>query len=134
MWGKCGNKIFVNHLQKTYYHDNQVHHQNPGRPLRARSTNTVNGMLKKIRTLLNWCVSKGYLDKSPFDNYHIGGELYGTPVSMTMNAIAREIIRPVKDPALVASLTGHHEGSRAFSRYRAIDTTVKKELVKILEK
>lgn len=39
----------------------------------------------------------------------------------------------VKDPALVASLTGHAEGSKAFSRYRDIDATLKRELVEMLD-
>ena len=39
----------------------------------------------------------------------------------------------VKDPNLVSALTGHVEGSRAFSRYRTIDIDMKKDLVKILE-
>ena len=34
---------------------------------------------------------------------------------------------------LVSALTGHVEGSRAFSRYRTIDIDMKKDLVKILE-
>jgi len=38
-----------------------------------------------------------------------------------------------KDPNIVASLSGHKEGSRAFARYRDIDDTIKIEAVKILE-
>lgn len=34
----------------------------------------------------------------------------------------------VKDPALVASLSGHTDGSRAFARYREIDMEMKQEL------
>ena len=40
----------------------------------------------------------------------------------------------VKDPALVASLTGHVEGSQAFSRYRDIDENIKLELVEMLDR
>ncbi len=261
--------------EREYLSTCPAHVRDLSRPVRERSVNTVNCMLRKIRALLNWCVSRGYLEKSPFDSYHIGGELYGTPVCMTndevlklyhhefdspslsqqrdvfvfqcnigcrvsdlmrltaanvsngcisyipqktmrtnvrtvtvpMNAIARAIFRKyadakpdgrervlpcisvqkyntaikhmlrkagitrpvtvldpltrteksipicdmasshmarrtfinniyrkVKDPELVASLTGHSEGSRAFSRYRVIDTSMKKELVRILEK
>lgn len=239
---------------------------------RPRGRNTINDLFKKLRAIFNWCVNEGYLKNSPFDNYHITQELYGTPVCLTgeeikiiahkdlgskkrlaeqrdvfifqcnvgcrvsdlkrlkksdidngmvsfipsktikenprtvvvpLNTIAREIIdryanlpqeellpfisvpryndniknvlrecgitrevtildpvsckekkvpicevasshmarrtfvnniyRHVKDPALVAALTGHSEGSKAFSRYRAIDDDVKRELVGFLE-
>ena len=43
------------------------------------------------------------------------------------------IYKLVKDPNLVSALTGHVEGSRAFTRYRTIDIDMKKDLVKILE-
>ena len=53
-----------------------------------------------------------------------------------MNTIARShmarrtfignIYIKVKDPNLVASLTGHSEGSKAFSRYRDIDKMVRR--------
>lgn len=38
----------------------------------------------------------------------------------------------VKDPDLIASMTGHVEGSKAFSRYRTIDDTIKKEVLSVL--
>ena len=43
------------------------------------------------------------------------------------------IYKKVKDPNLVASLTGHSEGSKAFCRYREIDTEMKRELVGLLD-
>lgn len=43
------------------------------------------------------------------------------------------LYKQVKDPNLVSSLSGHKEGSRAFSRYREIDEKIKKELVDLLE-
>lgn len=43
------------------------------------------------------------------------------------------LYKQVKDPNLVGSLSGHKEGSRAFSRYREIDEEMKQDLVKLLE-
>lgn len=52
---------------------------------------------------------------------------------LARRTFAGNIYRQVKDPNLVASLTGHAEGSRAFSRYREIDLGMKRDLVKLLE-
>ena len=52
---------------------------------------------------------------------------------LARRTFAGNIYRQVKDPNLVASLTGHAEGSRAFSRYREIDLGMKQDLVRILE-
>ena len=52
---------------------------------------------------------------------------------LARRTFAGNIYRQVKDPNLVASLTGHAEGSRAFSRYREIDLRMKQDLVRILE-
>ena len=62
----------------------------------------------------------------------------GKTVIVPLNNMARRtfignIYKKVKDPNLVASLTGHTEGSKAFSRYRDIDTEMKRELVGMLE-
>lgn len=43
------------------------------------------------------------------------------------------LYKKVKDPNLIASMSGHSEGSQAFNRYRHIDEEIKKELVKELE-
>ena len=38
----------------------------------------------------------------------------------------------VKDPDIIASMTGHVEGSKAFTRYRAIDDNLKEEVIDLL--
>lgn len=40
----------------------------------------------------------------------------------------------VKDPNLIAKLSGHAEGSKAFARYRDIDEDMRKDLVSLLER
>lgn len=39
----------------------------------------------------------------------------------------------VKDPNIIAAMTGHVEGSKAFNRYHEIDMSVKREVVDFLE-
>lgn len=51
---------------------------------------------------------------------------------MARRTLVGNLYKQVKDPNLVGSLTGHVEGSRAFSRYRDIDNDIKKELVNLL--
>ena len=43
------------------------------------------------------------------------------------------LYKEVKDANLIGSMTGHTEGSRAFARYRAIDTDMKKDVLRKLE-
>jgi len=43
------------------------------------------------------------------------------------------LYKQVKDPNLIASMSGHVEGSRAFVRYRKVDDDIKKELVNLLD-
>lgn len=38
-----------------------------------------------------------------------------------------------KDPNIIASMSGHVEGSKAFARYRVIEDDAKKELIKMLD-
>lgn len=52
---------------------------------------------------------------------------------MARRTFIGNIYKLVKDPNLVSVLTGHVEGSRAFTRYRDIDIDMKRDLVKILE-
>lgn len=43
------------------------------------------------------------------------------------------LYKEVKDANLIGCMTGHADGSKAFSRYRAIDDEIKKEVIKKLE-
>ena len=43
------------------------------------------------------------------------------------------LYKKVKDPNLIGKLSGHKEGSRAFSRYRDIDEDTRRETVDLLE-
>ena len=52
---------------------------------------------------------------------------------MARRTFIGNIYKLFKDPNLVSALTGHAEGSRAFTRYRTIDIDMKRDLVKILE-
>ncbi len=52
---------------------------------------------------------------------------------MARRTFIGNIYKIVKDPNLVSALTGHVEGSRAFTRYRTIDIDMKKDLVKTLD-
>ena len=52
---------------------------------------------------------------------------------MARRTFIGNIYKKVKDPNLVGALSGHKEGSKAFSRYRAIDDEMKKELVSMLD-
>ena len=42
-------------------------------------------------------------------------------------------INRVKDPNIVASMSGHKEGSKAFARYREIDKDIKRDALKVFE-
>lgn len=53
---------------------------------------------------------------------------------MARRTFIGNLYKKVKDPNLVGALSGHKEGSKAFSRYRDIDDDMKKELVNLLEK
>ena len=43
------------------------------------------------------------------------------------------LYRQVPDPNLIASMSGHVEGSRAFNRYRTIDDEMKRRLVEMID-
>lgn len=52
---------------------------------------------------------------------------------MARRCFIGNLYKKVKDPNLIGKLTGHTEGSRAFSRYRDIDEDTCRELVEMLE-
>jgi len=70
---------------------------------------------------------------------HTTGEEEQRPINeIASSHLARRtfvgnLYKKVKDPNLVGALSGHKEGSRAFSRYRDIDDDMKKELIGLME-
>ena len=52
---------------------------------------------------------------------------------MARRCFVGNLYKKVKDPNLIASMSGHAEGSKAFARYREIDEEVKKEVVSLLD-
>lgn len=52
---------------------------------------------------------------------------------MARRTFVGNLYKQVKDPNLIGKLSGHVEGSKAFSRYRDIDEDMAKELVSLLE-
>lgn len=51
---------------------------------------------------------------------------------MARRTFVGNLYKKVKDQNLVASLSGHSAGSRAFARYREIDEDMKRELVNVM--
>lgn len=52
---------------------------------------------------------------------------------MARRTFIGNLYKKVKDQELVASVTGHSPGSKAFARYRAIDDEMKTELVRLID-
>lgn len=52
---------------------------------------------------------------------------------MARRTFIGNLYKELKDPNLIGSMSGHVEGSRAFSRYRNIDREIKNNVVKLLE-
>lgn len=52
---------------------------------------------------------------------------------MARRCFCGNLYKKVKDPNLIASMSGHTEGSKAFNRYRAIDDESKKEAVSLID-
>lgn len=52
---------------------------------------------------------------------------------MARRCFIGNLYKKVKDPNLIGKLSGHKEGSRAFTRYREIDEETSRELVTMLE-
>lgn len=52
---------------------------------------------------------------------------------MARRTFVGNLYKQVQDPNLIASLSGHKEGSKAFARYRDIDEDLKRQTVELLE-
>ena len=52
---------------------------------------------------------------------------------MARRTFCGNLYKRVKDPNIVASMSGHKEGSKAFARYREIDKDIRRDALKVFE-
>ena len=52
---------------------------------------------------------------------------------MARRTFCGNLYKRVKDSNIVASMSGHKEGSKAFARYREIDKDIKRDALKVFE-
>ena len=93
------------------------------------------GYNKKIKEILKYVgIDRTVIVLDPKTRVDVAKPLYEVATTHTARkTFIGNLYRQVKDPNLIASMSGHSEGSRAFARYRKIDDEMKKELVNLLD-
>ncbi len=93
------------------------------------------GYNKKIKEILKYVgIDRKVRVLDPKTREDVARPLYEVASTHTARkTFIGNLYRQVKDPNLIASMSGHSEGSRAFARYRKIDDEMKKELVNLLD-
>lgn len=93
---------------------------------------SYNAAIKKICKLANLNRMVTWLNpKTRVDERRPLYELVSS--HMARRTFIGNLYNKVKDPALISSMSGHVDGSRAFSRYRTIDDDIKRELVQMID-
>lgn len=65
-----------------------IYKASPSRhPQKPRGGNAIFALMKKLRTMFNWCVKTGRLNESPFRTFQLQGCVYGTPFYMTIDEL-----------------------------------------------
>ena len=93
------------------------------------------GYNKKIKEILKYVgIDRKVIVLDPKTREDVARPLYEVASTHTARkTFIGNLYRQVRDPNLIASMSGHSEGSRAFARYRKIDDEMKKELVNLLD-
>ena len=93
------------------------------------------GYNKKIKEILKYVgIDRMVRVLDPKTREDVARPLYEVATTHTARkTFIGNLYKQVKDPNLIASMSGHSEGSRAFTRYRHIDDEIKKELVNLLD-
>lgn len=81
------------------------------------------GYNKKIKEILKYVgIDRTVIVLDPKTREDVAKPLYEVATTHTARkTFIGNLYRQVKDPNLIASMSGHSEGSRAFARYRKID-------------
>lgn len=90
---------------------------------------------KGIRELLKHCGIDRMVTILDTHGYEtVQRPLYEVATSHTARkTFVGNLYKQVPDPNLIASMSGHVEGSRAFKRYRSIDDDMKRKLVEMID-
>ena len=93
------------------------------------------GYNKKIKEILKYVgIDRMVRVLDPKTREDVARPLYEVATTHTARkTFIGNLYKQVNDPNLIASMSGHSEGSRAFVRYRKIDDDMKKELVNLLD-
>lgn len=90
---------------------------------------------KMVRRVMKYVgIDRMVLTLDPRTRKDVMRPLYDVATSHTARkTFVGNLYKQVKDPNLIASMSGHSEGSRAFARYRKIDDEMKMELINLLD-
>lgn len=98
---------------------------------------TINAILEKYQDLNRVWLLTGegdMLNNPPQQREEEQRPIYEIASShLARRCFVGNLYKKVKDPNLIGKLSGHKEGSRAFSRYRDIDEDTRRETVDLLE-
>lgn len=71
--------VHLKELPELYKQFPEYHEQKP------RGQNTINDILKKVKTFFIWCIKNKKTDNNPFGDFKIEGCVYGTPFYITID-------------------------------------------------
>ncbi len=93
------------------------------------------GYNKKIKEILKYAgIDRLVRGLDPKIREDVARPLYKVATTYTARkTFICNLYKQVKDPNLIASMSGHTEGSRAFACYRKIDDEMKQEFVNLLD-
>lgn len=90
---------------------------------------------ENIKKIMEACkIERKVIVRDPHTGESVTKELKEIAAShLARKTFAANVYRNVKDPSIVCKMTGHVEGSKAFSRYRTIDDDILGEAIKSIE-
>ena len=105
---------------------------NGGRLLPQKSVSRCNSQIKLILKICG--IDRKVTVINPLTEKEESRPIYEiASTHMARRTFIGNLYKKVKDPNLIASMSGHVEGSSAFSRYRTIDDDIKRETISLIE-
>lgn len=105
---------------------------NGGHLLPQKSMSRCNSQIKRILKICG--IDRKVTVINPLTQKEESRPIYEiASTHMARRTFIGNLYKKVKDPNLIASMSGHVEGSSAFSRYRTIDDDIKRETISLIE-